>query len=170
MQVAEDDRGHTLSHPGLVRSAYLSSGEESATTSETEPETRTPVPTRPDFANLPSVFQQAMKDMLAYLEKFITDKLSDAQENLEEHISNIRLSVNEEAVELNSQARDVKESATALEKLVRDLNQTHIPTLQKHKEMTESICKSQKMTEVTLSAIQAQLGSLTSHLERNLQQ
>ena len=57
-----------------------------------------------------------------------------------------------------------------MEKLVKDLNQTHIPTLQKHKEMTESICKSQKMTEVTLSAIEAQLGSLTSHLERNLKQ
>ena len=111
-----------------------------------------------------------MKDMLAYLEKFIIDRLSDAQENLEEHISDIKLSVNEEAVEVNSRARDVTDSAAALEKLVNDLNSCHIPTLQKHREMTESICKSQKMTEVTLSAIQAQLGSLTSHLERNLQQ
>ena len=135
---------------------------------ETEPETRTTVPTRLDFANLPSVFQQAMKDMLAYLEKFITDRLSDAQENLEEHISDIKVSVNDEAVELNSRARDVSDSTAALEKLVNDLNRTHIPTLQKHREMTESICKSQKMTEVTLSAIQAQLGALTSHLERNL--
>ena len=59
-----------------------------------------------------------MKYMLAYLEKFITDKLSDATENLEEHISDIKLSVNEEAVELNSRARDDTESATALEKLV----------------------------------------------------
>ena len=69
---------------------------------------------------------------------------------------------------MNSRARDVKESAIELEKLVKDLNQTHIPTLQKHKEMTESICKFQKMTELTLSAIQAQLGVMTSHLERNL--
>ena len=82
---------------------------------ETEPEDRSTVPTRPTFANLPSVFQDAMRDMLTYLEKFIADRLSDTTENLEEHISDIRLSVNEEAVELNSQARDVKKSATALE-------------------------------------------------------
>ena len=68
-----------------------------------------------------------MRDMLAYLEKFITDRLSDAQENLEEHISDIKVSVNDEAAELNSRARDVSESAAALEKLVNDLNRTHIP-------------------------------------------